>query len=75
MFSSTFPLYPGFDSICMAVPDALIPLLLVFVGVLSGPVPIKVASFMLNIPDLIPNAASEPSMYAPFILYIAYPAE
>ena len=62
MLSSIFPLYPEFDSIWIAVPDALIPLLLVFVGVLSGPVPIKVASLMLNMPDLIPSADSEPSM-------------
>lgn len=68
------PVYPLFDSIWIAVPDALIPLLFVFVGVLSGPELIIVPLLMLKIPDLIPNADSSPSIYAPFMLYVAYPA-
>lgn len=45
------------------------------VGVLSGPVPIIVPLMMLKIPDLIPKADSAPSICAPFMLYVAYPAE
>ena len=57
-----FPAYPGFDSIWIATPVGLIPLLLPLVGVLSSPLPTIVPSKILNIPAFIPNPDSFPSI-------------
>ena len=55
IFSSILPVYPLFDSICIATPLGFIPLLFPLVGVLSSPVPRIVPLFILKFPDLIFN--------------------